>query len=121
MAFNYGKIATLADSLLAEYGQSVTIISRNDGEYDPATGEVLFATETIQSGKGLLMDYGQKMIDGIMIRADDKQLFLSTVGITPPKVGDRITTVDSKTRTITNIKDYNPAGLSVMLECNLRG
>lgn len=121
MAFDYGKIATLADSLLAEYGQSVLIISRLEGEYDPASGEVLMATETNQTGKGLLMDYGQAMIDGSTIQSGDKQLFLSVVGITPPKVGDRVTTTDSKTRTITSIKDYNPAGASVMLDCNLRG
>lgn len=120
MSFNYGKIATLADSILADYGQSVIIISRSGGEYDPSTGEVLYATETTQTGRGLLMDYGQKMIDGSMIQLGDKQLFLSVVGITAPKIGDIIVAADAKARTITQIKDYNPAGTSVMLECNLR-
>jgi hypothetical protein len=120
MAFNYGKIATLADSLLAEYGQKVTITRRSDGEYNPTTGEVMMASETYQTGKGLLMDYGQSMIDGSMIQAGDKQLFLSVVGLSSVKIGDLVTTADSITRTITSIKDYNPAGVSVMMECNLR-
>ena len=119
MAFNYGKIATLADSLLAEYGQAVTVIRRIGGSYDPSTGQVTFESEATQTGKGLLMDYGQKMIDGTMIQVGDKQLFLSVVGLSPVQVGDLVT-IDEKTRTITNIKDYNPAGTSVMIECNLR-
>lgn len=119
MAFDYAGIATLADSILLEYGQSVTLTKITEGEYDPATGAASI-TETTQTGNGVLMDYGQSIIDGEMIQLGDKQLLLSSVGITPPEIGDLVT-IGSKKRTITQIKDYNPAGTSVMLDCNLRG
>src|SRR5687768_13579040 len=107
MAFNYGKIATLADSILAEYGQSVTITKRIEGEYDPATGSVA-VTESIQTSKGVLIDYGyqgmsiargQEMADGSVIKLGDKQLLLSAIGISAVNVGD-LATLDGKTRTI---------------------
>lgn len=119
MAFNYSKIATLADSILADYGQAVTITRRVEGDYDPATGSVSIV-ETSQTGKAVVLDYGTGAIDGEMIQLGDKQLFLSVVGITTPEAGDLVT-IGSKTRTITQVKDYSPAGTSVMLDCNLRG
>jgi|SRR5687768_11962080 len=119
MAFNYGKIATLADSILEEYGQSVTITKRIEGEYDPATGSVA-VTESSQTGKGVVFDYGAKAIDGEVIQHGDKQLLLSVIGITAPEINDLVT-IGSITRTVTQIKDYNPGGTSVMLDCNLRG
>lgn len=119
MAFNYAEIATIADTILQEFGQAITIIGKTAGAYDPATGSATVATDTSQQGYGAIFDYGSKLIDGEFIKFGDKQLLLSVVGITNVKIGDSAV-VDSRTYTITQIKVYNPGGTSVMLECNLR-
>ena len=114
----YEDMRQVATDSITEFGQAVTLSRQAVGAYDPSTGTSV-VTPTTQTGKGVLLDYGTKDIDGTLILAGDKQLLLSATSITAPIVGDTAT-VNSTIYTIMNIKDLNPAGTSVMLDCNLR-
>jgi hypothetical protein len=120
----YGDAQLVADSLLSEYGQQVTLTHNTAGVYDPTTGTVA-TTSSTELGHGVIFDYPARMsglsqADGTLILQGDKQLLLSAVGITAPKVGD-LALANGITYIIKNIKSLNPAGTVVMYECQLGG
>lgn len=115
----YSDLAKDAHGLITEFGQSVTITRKTAGAYDPNTGTGADTTST-QTGKGVVFDYDARRIDGTQVAVGDKQLILSSIGITAPQVGDEVT-VGSTVYTITAIKPLAPAGEVVIYEANLRG
>ena len=128
-SFNYAKPKTNATKMLTRYGQSVTITSHVIGSYDPTTGSSSDTTST-QTGVGVILEWGQQgstpsygksMIDTSAILAGDKQLYLSATGITVPNIGDTITDVNGRVYTIIMIKELAPSGVTVLIECNIRG
>ena len=123
MSFDYASIAVLADELLAEFGQPLTITTHVTGEYDPATGLTSFSA-TSHEGYGAVLDYGLHQ-SGMgaggdsLIQHGDKQLLLSPNVITPPLVDD-IVTIGQLGYTIKNIKTVAPSGVPVLYDCNVR-
>lgn len=118
MAFDYASIAKEVSSLLVDFGQSVTLTNKSVGDYEVATGAST-VTSTEQAAIGVVFDYGTKNIDGVLIKAGDKQLYIASVGISAPKVNDTIT-IGGVIYTITLVKSINPAGTPVLYECNIR-
>lgn len=129
MSFDYTEVAALADELLQEFGQAVTITTRAAGAYDPATGAAS-VTETTQAGTGALFDIialrgGEQNADGSAVLTTDKQLLLSpyTTGgaaITPPVADSTRVLVDGDTYTVKVVREVSPAGTPVMYDCNVR-
>lgn len=129
MTFSYTEIADLADELLQEFGQAVTIATRVSGAYDPATGGST-VTETTQTGSGAIFDResftaGDQNDDGSLVLSTDKQLLLSpytTAGaaITAPVADSTRVTVDGIVYTVKRVKAIEPAGTPVMYDCNVR-
>ena len=112
-------MAITANKLLIKFGQSVTLTRLASAAYDPATSSATI-TETTQTGRGAIFDYGNHAINGTQILTGDKQLYLSAIGIVPPLVGDKVT-VNSSVYTLVDIKQLSPAGELVLCECQLRG
>lgn len=120
----YIEMQSIADSLMSQYGQLVTLTHKTAGTYDPATGTAA-TTTTTEIGRGVVFDYsrtkdGLSQADGTLILQGDKKLLLSPVGITAPKLDDTVI-ANSITFVIKNIKSLNPAGTVVMYECQLGG
>lgn len=119
----YTELATVADELLAEFGQAVTIRHRTAGAYDPATGSVTVTT-TDETGRAALFDFGlhqsgTSFTAGALIQAGDKQMLLSPVGITAPKPGDHAIAA-GVTWNVSAVKETAPAGTVVIYELLLR-
>lgn len=114
----YTELATVADELLAEFGQSVTIRHRTSGAYDPATGAVAVTT-TDEAGYGAVFDYDTKHIDGTMIVRGDKYALLSPIGITAPDTDDRLI-IGGVEYGIVSIKTEAPAGTAVLHTVQIR-
>lgn len=132
MAFDYSEIADVADEILEEFGQAVTLTHTNEGTYVPGTGWVpADPAEIVQAGTGATFDYGTAQagiysVPGSLVQVGDKQLLLSsltTAGGTlmAPVNGDTITDIAGKVWTITQVKTVSPAGTAVLYDCNLRG
>lgn len=115
----YSDMAQTAHDLLVEFGQSVTLTRLTPGAYDPNTGTAT-VVKTTQSGKGAVLDYGNRDIDGTIVKTGDRNLILSAIGLVLPLVGDEVT-VGATIYKITNVKPLSPAGVLVIAECNLRG
>lgn len=119
----YADLTADADSLLSEFGQSVTLTHITAGAYDPDTGSVTNTTTT-QTGTGAVFDFGlhqsgAAFTAGSMIISGDKQLYLSAVGITAPAAGDQLT-IGSDVWSVVSVKTTAPAGTVVLYECQLR-
>lgn len=115
----YSDMQQTANSMLSEFGQSVTITRKTSGAYDPAFGSVTITTTT-QTGTGAIFDYGDRDINGTLVLQGDKKLLLSQIGIDDIEVNDTVT-LGSNTYTVTNVKTLDPAGTNVMFVCNVRG
>lgn len=128
MAFDYSEIADVANEILEEFGQAVTLTHVEPGTYVP--GEGITNTTTMQAGTGAIFDYGIAQagiysVPGSLVQVGDKQLLLSpltTTGgdLTAPVNGDTVTDVTGKVWTITQVKTVSPAGTVVLFDVNLR-
>lgn len=120
----YTKLRATANKMLKNKGQTITLIKQTSGSYSVSTGSVTVTTANYYA-YGAIFDYGNKSIDGTLIKSGDKQLLLSaystTTGtlLTAPAVNDKVT-VAGITYTITQIKTVAPGGTTVIYDCNIR-
>jgi len=125
----YEDSASVANKLLKERGQAITITRNTAGDYDPSTGAAAIITTT-QNGWGAVFEYGMQQAGiynatGSLVKIGDKRLLLSPIDstgteLTEPVVGDAVTLSDETVYTITQIKILNPAGIVVLYDINLR-
>ena len=118
MSFNYAALAVTAHRIIKDFGQQVVMVRKLAGAYNPATGSST-DTSVLQTGYGVVLDYGIKNIDGQLIKAGDKQLLLSTSGLTTPAVNDTVT-IGTELFTVTMVKSLSPAGTPLLFDCNIR-
>jgi len=114
MSFDYDEIASTADELLAEFGQSCVLTSITDGAYDPETGEAGTST-TPHPATAAVFAYPQRFVDGTLILTGDKRALVSPVGLTvDPKPGDTLTDTASAVFQVIDAKPIAPAGVAVL-------
>jgi hypothetical protein len=119
----YAKMQATANRLLKGKGQSITLTRRTAGTYDPATGTAA-VTVTTQTAYGAMFEYGDKNIDGTLIKEGDKQLLLSALNsagtaLVAPALNDTVT-INTVVYTVVRIKPLSPAGTTVLFDCNIR-
>jgi hypothetical protein len=125
----YEDSASVANKLLKEKGQAITITRNTAGDYDPSTGTAAITTTT-QNGWGAVFEYGTQQAGiynaaGSLIKMGDKRLLLSPTNstgseITEPAMGDMVTLSDGTVFTVAQVKKLNPAGTVVLYDINLR-
>jgi hypothetical protein len=120
----YTRLQNTAQKLLKGKGQSLTLTKITAGTYNPSTGGVTGGTTSTQLAYGAVFEYGNKNIDGTLIKVGDKQLLLSAfktdgTALTAPVVNDTVT-IGGTTYTITQAKSSAPAGTVVLYDCNVR-
>lgn len=115
----YERMALTADKLLRDKGQAVTITRQSASAYDPATGAATVTTSA-QTGYGAIFDYGDKQIDGTVIKIGDKHLLLSASEITAPILNDTVTVGGIVYTVVEPLKTVSPGGTVIMYELNLR-
>lgn len=120
---NYSSVKKSVDKVMRKTGQIVTLTKQTAGDYNAATGTATVTTTT-QYAYGVVFDYGNRNIDGVMVKEGDKQLLLSALNtsgatLTAPAVNDTVT-IGDVIYTITMVKATAPDGTIMMFECNLR-
>ena len=119
----YAKMQATANRLLKGKGQAITLSRQTAGAYDPATGTAAVTT-TAQTAYGAMFEYGDKNIDGTLIKEGDKQLLLSAINsagtaLVAPALNDTVT-INTVVYTVVRIKPLSPAGTTVLFDCNIR-
>ena len=115
----YTRANVTANNILSKLGQSVMLTHKTAGSYNPATGTAS-NSDSQETGTGAVFDYGTKDVDGKLILQGDKQLLLSTQGITAPKVKDTVT-IAGLVYSVESVSTLSPAGTVVLYELNIRG
>ena len=119
----YAKMQATANRLLKGKGQSITLSRQTAGAYNVATGTAAVTTTT-QTAYGAMFEYGDKNIDGTLIKEGDKQLLLSAINsagtaLVAPALNDTVT-INTVVYTVVRIKPLSPAGTTVLFDCNIR-
>lgn len=121
----YDEMADTAAELLTEFGQAVTLTHVAAGTYNTATGVTAAATTTTQTGVAVEDDYSAHSIDGTLIKAGDKKLYLSPLNsdgaqITPPIAEDTAALASGAPWTIKNVTPVQPGGTPVLYVLQVR-
>lgn len=124
--FNYRKSQKTATKLIENFGQELVITHTEEGAFDPSTGLIPSVTTT-QNGLGVLLDHGNREIDGTIITIYDKKLLLSAKTtadgqLEKPHINDTVY-VDGVNYMVKDpLKEIKPNGtVAVMYILNLRG
>lgn len=119
MSFDYAAIATIADTIIANFGVPVTVTTKGTPVYNVDTGTVVAPTTT-ETANGVVTNYDSKDIDGSVILRGDKRLLLSPIGITAIKPNATISVL-TVTYTVVAVNEINPAGVSLVYDLQIRG
>lgn len=120
MSAFYDRMSATALSLIARFGQPVTLRDTVPGEYDPITGSTTPGAVTEQVGSCILQDYslqesGAANLAGSDIRQNDKKILIAAKGLTAPTLSTQVI-AGGHTWTTVNIKEINPAGTPLVYE-----
>lgn len=121
----YDDLADTAAELLAEFGQAVTLTHVAAGAYNTATGVTAAATTTTQTGVAVEDEYSAHSIDGTLIKAGDKKLYLSPLDsagaqITAPVAEDTAELAAGGPWTIKKVTPVQPGGTPVLYVLQVR-
>lgn len=113
----YTDLAATARSLLATYGQAITLKRTTGDSNDPVTGDVTAGTETEFTPNGVLKPFPDALVDGTRIQASDRELILDDT--VAPEMDDEIT-IDGQDWTIVRIIGTKPAGTALVWRVQVR-
>lgn len=120
-AFDYTRARATADRLLTRFGQSATLrqTSTTGGDpWDPGSGTTTTTDTTVTVA---IIDWTNNQIDGTLILAQDRHVYLSAegLGVTPALTDQLI--VGGVTYTLVEpLKQINPGGTVVVYDMNAR-
>lgn len=117
MAFDYDAITSTASTLLKNFGQTITVTYSTSESYDVKQQKNVKNTNTF-TGFGVLTTFKTTEIDGENIKSSDIKLILQSTDIAP-KIGN-VVTADSIDYRVVNVNPKNPAGTTIVYECQLR-
>jgi len=116
MAFDYTPLASTAERLLTDYGQSVTFSRFSRGSYSPSSG-MSSTSQTTYDAKVVLFNES---------KAEENDNTTQVIEIpavaysaTPPKIGDTATINSEKLRVV-EINPVQPATTVIYYELRLR-
>lgn len=119
-AFDYTRARATADRLLTRFGRTATLrqttVSGGDG-WDPGSG-----TETVVDTSIIcaVTDYAVAEVDGTLIQATDRRVFVSAQGVSVTPVPADVLIIGSGQLSIVNVRPLSPAGTTVLWEVQAR-
>jgi len=112
----YQSAQETATRLLAEYGQSASLISITDGEYDVETGTKP-QIETAIPVNVVKQNYQNREVDGSLIKRGDVRLLMEAGQ--EPKTGD-VVAFYNKRWTVIHVDPVDPAGTVILYRVQVR-
>lgn len=116
MAFDYAPLASTADRILTDFGQSVTFSRFSRGSYNPSSG-MSSTNQTTYTAKVVLFNESKAE------ESDNTTQVIEIPAVaytsTPPKIGDTATINSEKLRVV-EINPVQPATTVIYYELRLR-
>jgi hypothetical protein len=131
--FDYAKMATLAETLLTKFGQSLTLTSiSKDWDYDPHTGDA-DTSETTSTVVGVILptssakvrslggvgDFDESTVDQDLVDSKRRFGIVKAKDATKPNIADLITTADGSQWRVTGVTPVSPAGTDLIYRLGL--
>lgn len=110
--FDYGRSRAVAERLIARFGMTGAIrrSTQSGPSYDPVVTDTDYACQLVD------MKIDLSKVDGTLILASDRMIYLSTQGLTiEVTVSDKLV-IAEKEHVIKVCKPLSPAGLTVYYE-----
>lgn len=111
------NLIVVANRLLTNYGQTLTIVRDNIGSFNPSNGTVTDSSDTNYSGVGHPSNYDASQIDGTIVQQNDIRLFFYSA--TEPLVND-IFTIDTIAYTAQSVRKLKAQGDNIIYIVQLR-
>lgn len=115
----YTDIAVDADKVLKEFGASAILRRIGLGSYEPFDAVAASGSPGDEPVTAVVLDYDESDMSGSLIQRSDKRVFMSAVGVEPPRVTDIFVWVDG-TYAIQDAKVLAPSGENVIYELRVR-
>lgn len=113
-----GDIAELLDD--PDYGRDITLRKIMPGTYDPTTGTTGTATNADYATRGLILGYRDSVIDGTLIKAQDRKCVTKVKGLSAtPDVDDQVL-VGPDLYTVVSFKTIELGGTVILYTLQLR-
>jgi len=121
--FNYARARATAERQFARFGQAAVVrrvASTSDPSGTPWDPEDDVRVTTDHACVVAVMDYDNREIDGTLILAGDRRVYVSTAGLAiEPLTSDRLV-IGGKSHEIVAVGQLNPAGTVVYYELQAR-
>jgi len=116
----YESMADTAKQLLLQFGQNLTLTRVTSSSYNTTTGGVT-TTTTTHTVRGAVFNYQNRQVDGTLIKAGDRQVYLSTQNLSfiPDPTQDTLTISGTVYRILRCVPTI-PAGIPVLYELQVR-
>lgn len=114
--FNYTRSVATANRLIDKFGQTGAIrrTETSGDPWNPGTSDTDYPCTLVA------LDYDQKDIDGTLIKATDKKVYVAVAGLPiQPTTTDKVI-IGGVVSTIVQAKPLNPAGTVVFWELQAR-
>lgn len=120
VTFDYAKLRdNTVLPLLKRFGQTVTLVNRTTGAFDPATGDAE-ESSTSFSGFGALVDFTDNFRPFSNVEQNDRKLILDAKNVTSePQIGSEVQTSDGQVLVLKELVSIAPSGIPVAYVCRV--
>lgn len=109
----YSDAIVDADSLIREFGQTLTLKLYGNSTFDPVT-ETHTRTSSTVSVVGVIFPTNQNNVDEVNVRFGDLEVYVSAADLSADiKAGDELTDVNGVTYRVVAPEPIRPAGITV--------
>jgi hypothetical protein len=116
--FDYAKARATAERLLGRFGQAMTLVVPGAATGDPWNPTL--GAPVSHACKGVVLDYSVHDRKNTLILAGDRQVYLSTEGLTATPDPAHKLTIGGETLAIVEVKPLNPGGTTILYEIQVR-
>jgi len=121
----YEDMAGMANEMIAEFGQAVTLSVTTPGRYDTKTGRSWGPTTSTTHCRGIDRAYKADEIDDTLVKRGDKRLIVSPrdasgAALDQPTANGRATLADGSSWTIMAVEPIRPGGSAIIYIVQLR-
>ncbi len=115
-ALSASALATIAkvgaDAIMHRAGEQ--------GEFDPDTGRYVEGTPTETPCKAVLTNYSLKMIDGEIVKIDDRLAILPAQGLAKPDPTRDTLTINGESWNVVRAQVVDPGGVAILYKVQVR-
>ncbi len=118
MGLDYKALRQDVTRILKDFGQPLRLVRSKNPVANPVAGTVSDSGDVTYSIVGVITNYDARVIDGDLIRSEDKEAYVQA--FVEPQAGDTLVEATGREWAVVNFNSIEPAGISVLYTLQLR-